>query len=432
MRDVTICCMGCLVLLLLMTGLAYAASLPSDTFSGDEGFIVHGPFITNTSARSATVSWKTAEPVYGALLYSREENYTRSGEYDVSVSDPAVSEFHRIVLDNLEPGQMYHYTIPVGPSPSPDYHFRTFPEKGSVTFIVYGDTRDEPPLFTQADRHRLVAERIGREDNVSFVIHTGDLVYSGNETAEWKRFFSAAGEMLANNSFVPVPGNHDDNPAFSGLFGPSPWYSFDCAGVHVIVLDSTDRSWPVMDDQTAWLEKDLNRTPASQFVVVTFHHPFYSSDPRTTGSPMHEKWEDIFVRGGVDLAFNGHMHVYERYEERGIPYVVVATGGAPLYTQGNVSVNGYRNGLANTLGYVRVTVDTSNSTGSMDFVKVAEVSPDNRNITRVHPAGTLFETVPLDFDTRVTFAPPTQPAPYCDMVWIGLGIGLFITWRFRR
>jgi hypothetical protein len=104
-------------------------------------------------------------------------------------------------------------------------------------------------------------------------------------------------------------------------------------------------------------------------------------------------WEDIFIDNSVNAAFNGHVHAYERYEEKGIQYVVVGCGGAPLYPLAEAKIPGYQNSFEHTLGYVKITIEGVNAT--MNVIQVADVSEDNKEVTHIYPPNTVFETVAL-------------------------------------
>jgi hypothetical protein len=99
----------------------------------------------------------------------------------------------------------------------------------------------------------------------------------------------------------------------------------------------------------------------------------------------------VFVAGGINAVFNGHVHVYERYYEDGIHYAVLGIGGGPSYMLAEEKIDGYRNSLENTLGYARVTVD--GNTAFMEIIKVADVS--GNETTYIYPPNTVFERVDL-------------------------------------
>jgi len=351
-----------------------------------------GPYITGTTTDSTTINWKTENATTGTVKYATEGYHTGSNGYDHTITDAENKQLHHIAITNLTPNTIYHYQLIIGNESTNDHHFRTYGD-GSYTFIVYGDTREQIPLFTQMERHKLVADRIAGEKNVSFVLHTGDFVTFGNDLEEWNDFFDAGRAMLANTTIYPVLGNHEDNHTnYYDAFGVPEWYSFDCGNAHFTILDSNDWASPHMIEQTAWLQNDLDSAATWKF--VSFHHPIYSSDERHPGGWKNDAWENIFINNSVDAVFNGHVHVYERYLENGVQYVVLGCGGAPLYPLAEDKIPGYRNSFEHALGYAKITIDGEQAT--MDVIKVADISEDNKEVTHVYPPNTVFEHVVLD------------------------------------
>ena len=373
--------------------------------------LLRGPYITGTTTSTTIINWKTDIAVDGTVKYATEEYHTESGEYDQTITDTEKKELHHLVITNLTPNTIHHYQLTVGNESYGDYTFRTYPcTNESFTFIVYGDTREQIPLFTQMERHKLVADRIAEEENVSFVIHTGDLVCDGSNPTQWDVFFDAGRAMLANTTVYPVLGNHEDNHTnYYDAFGVPEWYSFDCGNAHFTVLDSNDWAMSYMTEQTAWLRNDIDSDATWKFVI--FHHPPYSSDERHWGgwTSFRDYWEDIFINNSVNAVFNGHVHVYERYEVKGIHYVVLGCGGAPLYSLAEGKIPGYQNSFEHTLGYARITIDGDNAT--IDVVKVADVSGDNKEVTHIYPSHTIFERVVLNQTSIPAPAPTPTPIP---------------------
>ncbi len=373
--------------------------------------LLWGPYITGTTTDTTIINWKTDIAADGTVKYATEEYHTESGEYDHTITDIEKKELHHLVITNLTPNTIHHYQLTVGNESYGDYTFRTYPcTNESFTFIVYGDTREQVPLFTQMERYKLVADRIAEEENVSFVIHTGDLVCDGSNLTRWDVFFDAGRAMLANTTLYPVLGNHEDNHTnYYDAFGVPEWYSFDCGNAHFTVLDSNDWAMPHMTEQTAWLRNDIDGDATWKFVI--FHHPPYSSDERHWGgwTSFRDYWEDIFINNSVDAVFNGHVHVYERYEEKGVQYVVLGCGGAPLYSLAEGKIPGYQNSFEHTLGYARITMDDDNAT--IDVIKVADVSGDNKEVTHIYPPHTIFERVVLNQTSIPAPAPTPAPVP---------------------
>jgi 3',5'-cyclic AMP phosphodiesterase CpdA len=346
-----------------------------------------GPYITKTTETSATINWKTESAATGWLEYATDEYFTAHGEYSHAVSGGKM-QLHHVTIADLVPDTLYHYRLRINRVPTADHTFRTFGSE-SFTFIVYGDTQAQPGSFTQMERHKLVADRIAEEEGVSFVIHTGDFVNSGSKLENWNDFFNAAREMLADTTIYPVLGNHELNHAnYYDAFGVPGYYSFDYGNSHFTILDSND--WAQISTETAWLEDDLNCDAIWKFAF--FHHPPYSSDASHWGGWINFRsyWEDIFIKNGVNVVFNGHVHVYERYLENGIHYIVCGIGGGPLYYLAEEKYPGYQNSFENTLGYARVTVNAKQAV--IEIIKVADVSQE---VTYIYPPNTIFETVVL-------------------------------------
>jgi 3',5'-cyclic AMP phosphodiesterase CpdA len=102
------------------------------------------------------------------------------------------------------------------------------------------------------------------------------------------------------------------------------YYSFARNNVRFVALDSTQ-----MDPkQVNWLETTL-REAKEDWKVCFFHHPLYSNAARHGSSvDLRVVLEPIFIKGGVNVVFTGHDHVYERVKpQKGIYYFVSGSGG---------------------------------------------------------------------------------------------------------
>ena len=122
----------------------------------------------------------------------------------------------------------------------------------------------------------------------------------------------------------PSPGNHDlrSIPCFSGYcafwkekaHAPEMYYSFDLGGWHFVSLDSvTFHSGSVAaTNQLDWLRKDLAARPDVP-VIAYWHYPLFSMARHCGDKKMKPFWDVIYAHGPA-LVFNGHNHVYERYD----------------------------------------------------------------------------------------------------------------------
>jgi hypothetical protein len=313
---------------------------------------------------------------------------------------------HTLRIVDLEPSTKYHYNVRGCGIQEIDRTFSTFPATGSCTFIVYGDTREQAPVFNQTERHKLVAGRIAREQDVMFVVNSGDLVSDSTDTAEWSRFFDATETLRSVTTYKAIPGNHDsDRVLFRQLFGNDTSNFFDCGNARIALIDSTDESSLTLQDQAGWVTSAFGTFDGAKIAVL--HYPAFSSDAKHYGG-----WENIqrtlvpaFHESGVRLVFNSHVHAFEQVTRNGITYITEARGGAPAYPLNITRISGSEHSYENTLGYSRVTVDSKAGVIRIDVIRVADVSRDLRTLTKIYPDDTVDAHITIPFSRSYTGFP---------------------------
>lgn len=296
--------------------------------------VLFGPYIQNVQTEQATVMWVTGGA--SVTLTGGDAPETRE-EYRT----------HRVRFDHLAPDTEYQYALENGVQGV----FRTAPEGGAnFRFAAYGDTR------TNEDIHQAVIEGIRKQENLSFVINTGDLVSRGSVLEHWKSFFRAAEPLMRETYYVPCLGNHEDNAAeyfdFFDLPGNEERFSFNWGNVHFVALnteapdvpdgidDSAESSlwntkimWDYFAEQRAWLDEDLRHNYGADFLVVFFHVPMYDTklSRREPQIEVRKAFDDIIEKHRVELVLTGHTHNYQHHVKDGTHYLVTGGGGAPLY-----------------------------------------------------------------------------------------------------
>jgi hypothetical protein len=358
--------------------------------SQDSMMVLMGPVVSGTNQNSTVIRMVSDDPCTPAVRFANESYFFASQDYDREVFSPSNGTHHAIQIAGLEPATKYHYLASGCGIPDIDRTFSTFPVSGSCTFIVYGDTREQAPLYNQTERHKLVADRIAQEQDVMFIVNSGDLVSDSGDPAEWSRFFDATENVRSITTYTAVPGNHDsDRSLFRLLFGTDNTTFFDCGNTRIALIDSTDMSSMTLRDQAAWLESYLRSYDGAKVVIM--HYPAYSSDEKHYGG-----WENLqrtlvpaFQESGVRLVFNSHVHAFEQVDRDGITYITEARGGAPAYPLNSSRVPGSIRAYENTLGYSRVTVDPQAGMISIDVIRVADVSGDLRKVEKIYPEGTV-------------------------------------------
>jgi hypothetical protein len=208
------------------------------------------------------------------------------------------------------------------------------PAADSLKFAVIGDSG------TGGSSQYRVAERlIASRANFpyEFVLMMGDNLYGSEGPSAYDRKFERPYKPLLDGGvkFYASLGNHDEpNQRFYKGFNMNGqrYYSFKPKGnVRFFALDSNYMDKAQLD----WLDKELNAS-GSDWKVVYFHHPIYSSGGRHgSDEELRQQLEPLFLKYGVDAVFQGHEHFYERIKpQKGIYYFI--SGGAAKLREGNI------------------------------------------------------------------------------------------------
>lgn len=178
-------------------------------------------------------------------------------------------------------------------------------------------------------------EEAAAEEDAEWFITTGDNFYIDDVEAAWSEPFGWVGE--AGIEVVAALGNHDvetdtRRELVTRTLGiEEDWYRAQIGEAVVLVLNTNQVD---EEDQTRWLEANLEQTTAD-IVVAVFHQPALSCSGHGSTQPVVDRWVPLFEEHDVDLVLNGHDHNYQRHRRSGIIYVVTGGGGAGLYEIGS-------------------------------------------------------------------------------------------------
>ena len=153
------------------------------------------------------------------------------------------------------------------------------------------------------------------EQDPEFVLALGDLSYNGKAKC-WLELI----EPIAEKTKIVI-GNHEVDSSkllkdYMNYFGlENQYYSFNQKNVHFLAL-STETDFDDESEQYAFAKQDLekySKDPFIDWIIVFYHRYIYGSgsgleeekDFRETYHPLFDKYK-------VDLALQGHLHVYER------------------------------------------------------------------------------------------------------------------------
>ncbi len=227
------------------------------------------------------------------------------------------------------------------------------------------DIHVQPELNAAAGMARALQHAQNLQDKPDLIFNGGDAIMDalGADKARTQTQWQLWQSVLRNECSLPIVhciGNHDvwgwkatgAALASDQLYG-KPWalqefglttryYSFDRAGWHFIVLDSTHYKpggyiAKLDEEQFEWLQDDLNTTPGATPICVLSHIPIMcfcaffdgdneeSGDWKVPGAWMHidaRRIKDVFKQhSNVKLCLSGHIHLQDEVEYLGIKYL---------------------------------------------------------------------------------------------------------------
>lgn len=101
--------------------------------------VVEGPRVEVTGT-TATVKWKLDGPAGGTVRFGRQP-----GELTRSVKSPVVAVDHSVILDGLEPGARYQYSVGTARKPLKEGSFQVPPTSGPARGVPSGKPTGGPP-----------------------------------------------------------------------------------------------------------------------------------------------------------------------------------------------------------------------------------------------------------------------------------------------
>ena len=309
--------------------------------------IVRGPYLQLATPTSMVVRWRTDTTEPSVVRYGLAKD-----ALTLSAKANGVKTEHVVHIEGLQPATRYYYMPLLGPEApaggedaarrGPINSFVTPPMVGPAAptrVWILGDpgTKSAPQFNTRDAYYKFTGTRA-----TDLWLMLGDNAYPDGTDADFqKAVFEVYPETLRTSPLWPALGNHDGKSANSitqsgpyyDMFtlptrgqaggvasGTEAYYSFDYANIHFICLDSHDTNRSAEGAMAQWLKADLAATQR-EWIIAFFHHPTYTkgthdsdSDKDSAGrmNDMRAIFLPLLERGGVDLIFTGHSHVYER------------------------------------------------------------------------------------------------------------------------
>jgi chitodextrinase len=375
--------------------------------------------------------------------------------------------------------------------------FRTQLPAGSTSpfsFAVFGDWGRAPTSSTNQDLSNVMSRL--SESGARFALSVGDNAYESGGQANYgdlyqtgpnisavfgPQYWAKVGASLplfaavGNHGFARSESNLPDlvnwpqdravslsagkyqketycclNGTSSGSY-PSAWYAFDAGNARFYVLTASwtdtnngtatpykndhDYHWTSSSAEYQWLETDLKTHP-SPLKFAVFHYPLYSDNTSETSDTYLQgaaSLEGLLGRYGVDIAFNGHAHIYQRNRGNadGLVTYVTGGGGAKLSSVRACSaVDLYAIGWSynDNAGTACGAAPVPRSVDQVYHYLLVSVSGTTVTVTPIDELGRHFDVQTYDFGGApiADTSPPTAPtaldgfargAKQVDLVW---------------
>ena len=217
-----------------------------------------------------------------------------------------------------------------------------------LKFVVYGDTRDDPPGIQIA---RELGQAITNEQP-DFVLFTGDVLYSACLAGfQWYQNEMLAPFNEAGIPFYPVEGNHKENDvsSFTNIFGPALpdngpaggeklTYSLTFSNVLILAIDTLVTNNYCRVNQS-WIDAVLAAN--HQRHVFAFGHApafrVYHTDCLDNYPTNRDAFWNSLSNAGCRIYFSGHDHFYDHMglddhdgnSNNDLHQIILGTGGSP-------------------------------------------------------------------------------------------------------
>jgi len=388
---------------------------------------------TDDPTTTITVGWDQGIVENPVIYYGKEDFGQEWQKYPEGQVPTRVVQGYRGMnthfakLSDLEPNQIYYFVVKDSEYTSDRFWFRTAPDMPQAfTFISGGDTKSsEPPLTAGRLSHKMVAKL-----RPLFVIFNGDFC-SGNGTDDddWQQWLNdwtfltttEDGRMIP---IIPVHGNHEDgdytviNKLFNAPYQyddeENVYYSLSFGGdfFHIINLNSQAGG---LDDQTKWLEEDLEKHQDFTFKFAGYHKPMRPhTASKSENNHLVDAWAPLFLKYKLDIAMEGDSHVskmtfpirrsdeegsYEgfiRDDENGTMYIGDGSWGATPRPNNDDKPWTLRSGSFNQFNWVQIFPEKEDKPAYVEFrtVITSERNPENEDeiISHVDNVPSLSES----------------------------------------
>jgi Icc protein len=238
-------------------------------------------------------------------------------------------------------------------------------KKSSFTVAFISDIHVKPTEVAQAGMRKALRHVNSLAEKPDFIINGGDSIMDALEASKektqqqwdvWNKIFGEENKLPVHH----VIGNHDiwgwqltdESVKADPLYEkgwvlkqhkmPGRYYAFEAKGWKFIVLDSVQQNGGGYiarfdEEQVAWLESELKKTPAEQHICIVSHIPIVSfcaamffddqlpnGDWKLIRALLHvdaRRITGLFTGyKSIRCCLSGHIHLQDMVEYKGIHY----------------------------------------------------------------------------------------------------------------
>jgi 3',5'-cyclic AMP phosphodiesterase CpdA len=254
---------------------------------------------------------KDAEPKFGSkdniLLETATRQHTHIKTYYV----------HSAYTTELTPGTKYFYRVgcPEEDKWSPWGVFTTDDGDDSFSFLFVTDMQSDGDKYYQILSEN-IRKAISESPQAEFVLSTGDQIEYGFLQGDWDKFFRYIQDVILNNTFAVVNGNHEISTYLmeANFYLPLELerycYAFEYGNCLFMVLDNNGD----MPEQLEWMEGVMAASSAKWRIIGMHMSPYSPGNHADQLASLEVKRlvTPFAARHSVDLVLSGHDHIYSR------------------------------------------------------------------------------------------------------------------------
>jgi len=241
---------------------------------------------------------------------------------------------NKVLVTGLTPNTTYSYRVGKDGAWSEIGTFTTAKATNdNFSFVYIADTQaNTVENFEVSEKTTHAAQKMF--PNANFWLQSGDLIETSGATNsewEWEQYFQTNQDILMKKPLVAVVGNHDNsaNKNFTNHFNtksegfdatmsttPGSVYSFVYGDALFMAMNSENYSTAgYLDSTKSWMRAQVAANPNTKWRIAFYHKTIYtgsqSHQSDADGKVWREAMAPLFDSLKIDLAIQGHDHIYE-------------------------------------------------------------------------------------------------------------------------